>query len=202
MLGFVLASMVSTAANAHGRAKDGHHDRARIVSVSRVAMPAGQAVAPRVEQRESPSPPDDLESTAAGGSALNEVVQRAVVPADPVAGDVPDVRADHLDGAKAGIPRRNALMVAPSLSWDAHQTIVTARSDWPVGCCADGLGCCCQGASACGSCGMTCCASAMAALRDSGVARDHSRCRLYMFASINHDGINLGPADRPPAVRT
>ena len=200
-LGFVLASMVSTAANAHGRVNDGHHKLTRIAKVSRTAVPVAQVIATRVAHRETARPANSLEPAAAADPALSEVAPRPVVlPHGPVAADELGVRTDHPSAAKVEVRPRDGLFAALSLSWVPQQTIVTARSDGPIGCCADGRGCCCQGAAACGSCGMTCCSSAVAVACDFGVASGLGGC-LHIFGAVDHDGINLGPADRPPAVR-
>ncbi len=199
VLGLVLASMVSTAANAHGRAKDGHHDRVRIASASRAAVPAGRAVAPRTAHRETARPASSLEPAAT--AAPSEAAQRPVVQqSGPVSADVPVVRTGHPSAAMLAVRPKDGPFAAPSWSWGPHQTIITARSDGPVGCCADGRVCCCQGAAACGSCGMTCCSSALEVACDFDVASDLGS-RLHIIGAVDHDGINLGPADRPPAVR-
>jgi hypothetical protein len=196
LLGFVLASMVSNVANAHGRSNDGHHDQARITSVSRATIPVARAVVHRESARLGVSP----EHAASADIALNEVVQCPVgASTGSAAGDVGVSRTDHASGVEAGIPPGDRLFAAATSVWGTSKTVITLRSDWLVGCCADGRGCCCQGASGCGSCGMTCCSSAVAVAGDFEVASDIGGC-LHIFGAVDHGGINLGPADRPPAV--
>ena len=195
LLGFVLSSTVSTVASAHGRSNDGHHDRARITSDSRATIPVARAVVHRESARLGVS----AEHPASADIALNEVVQCPVgAPTDSAAGDVVS-RTDHASGVGAGIPPGDRLFAAATSVWGTSETVITLRSDWLVGCCADGRGRCCQGASSCGSCDMTCCSSAVAVACDFDVASDIGGC-LHIFGAVDHDGINLGPADRPPAV--
>ena len=196
LLGFVLSSTVSTVASAHGRSNDGHHDRARITSDSRATIPVAQPFAHRERARFVVSP----ELAASADIARNEVVQ-CTVGASPgsTVGDVAVTRTDHASGVEAGIPPGDRLFAAATSVWGTSKTVITLRSDWLVGCCADGRGCCCQGASGCGSCGMTCCSSAVAVACDFEVASDIGGC-LHIFVAVDHGGINLGPADRPPAV--
>ncbi len=196
LLGFVLASTVSTVASAHGRSNDGHHDRARIISDSRATIPLAQPSAHRESARLGVRP----EFAASADIARNEVVQWTVgaSPGSTV-GDVAVSRTDLASGVGVGIPPEERLSAATALSWGTSETVITLSSDWSVGCCADGRGCCCQGASGCGSCGVTCCSSAVAFSNDFSLASDIGR-RSYIFGAEDHDGINLGPADRPPAI--
>lgn len=82
---------------------------------------------------------------------------------------------------------------------DTAQASLSAQSRIAA-CCADGRGCCCQGASACGSCGMTCCSGALLPVGRIGLAPDHS-ISLDKLCTARLAGLNIGPADRPPATR-
>lgn len=202
MLGLMLASMVSTAVNAHGRTNDGHHDRARIVGGPRAANPVAHRVVPDAEPRQSARLSVVPEVSASVGTALIEIDEDPAVVTSPApaADGVAVSRADHAGGVTSGTAQGDALAVAVTWLWGAQQTIVFAQPDWAVGCCADGRGCCCQGGSTCGSCGMTCCSSAVAVVCGLDVTSDLGG-RLNSLGAVNRDGINLGPADRPPAVR-
>jgi hypothetical protein len=203
VFGLMLASMVSTAVNAHGRTNDGHHDWARIVGGSRAANPVAHRVVPDAEPRQSAQSTVAPGRTLSVGTILIEIDKSmaVVTPSALAADDVAVSRADHAGGTKVGIAPGVALAAAVTWSWGMHQTIIFVRSDWPVGCCADGRGCCCQGGSTCGSCGMTCCSSALAVVCGLDVTSDLGG-RLNSLGAVNRDGINFGPADRPPAVRS
>lgn len=202
-MGFVLAWMVSTSANAHGRTNDGHHDRTSIAGGARGAHLVAHRALPDAEPRQCARLTVAPGRTPSVGTTLVAIDKSAAVvtPSAPAADDVAVSRADRAGGANAGIAPGVALAAAARWSWDAQKSIIFVRSDWPVGCCADGRGCCCQGGATCGSCGMTCCSGAVAVTCGFDVTSDLDG-RLHSLGDVDHVGITLGPADRPPASRS
>lgn len=201
-LGLVIALSLSTAANAHGRANDGHHHRAKLAS-----LPATTAktVSDLRLSREPLQRDAVRELSAAGSLARSDLPpgsDRNAVPAEEVASDAVAARAgDRRDFRIA------ALLTERRISAEAHLSargigfvIATTGLHRSACCCVDGQGCCCGVGSACSSCGMNCCTGVMATARNSCEAIDRG-AQLHSFQAIKLSGIGVAPAERPPAVR-
>lgn len=201
LLGFALASAVSTSASAHGRANDGHHARGKIVIVARTAAPAERAPARQMEPRDA--------QRAAAPVPTSEPLPPAIASGEPgVVGEFQEtasspqlhVGVTHMRfGQPVGAAPKVLSKRTQSAAFDVVQASLSAQSRIGA-CCADGRGCCCEGASVCSSCGMSCHSAAVAPVGQIGVARDHCR-GFFGFRSVNLDSFNIGPADRPPATR-
>lgn len=203
VLGFALASTVSTAASAHGRANDGHHAREKIVSIARTVTPAERVPARQMEPR------DTQRVAASAPVPASEPLPPAIASGEPsVVGEFQETASSpqlHVGvthtrfGQPVGTAPKVLSKRTQSAAFDVVQASLSAQSGIAA-CCGDGRGCCCQGASVCSSCGMPCHSGAVAPVGQISAARDRSHS-FHGFRSVNLDGINIGPADRPPAAR-
>lgn len=200
-MGFALALTVSTTASAHGRANDGHHARSKIVSVGRTTAPAERFPARRMEPQDAqraaaPLPASEaMPPTIASGEASDAGELHKAASFAQLRAGVTHVRFGYQISTALKVLSRRTQLAA----FDVAQASLSAQSGIAA-CCGDGRGCCCQGASVCSSCGMPCHSGAVAPVGQISAARDRSHS-FHGFRSVNLDGINIGPADRPPAAR-